>query len=483
MSLRTVLRRAFHLADRLLLARLPMRWQRRIVATLLTLARYVRPNTNWPASADALLIRRVIKTPPKSMRRLPDWAVTDLQELAQQVDPLLNLETFLASDPQARYAPTHWTEAGQAYQRICKQIAPFQCDTILLVPWLKRGGADLAALHHARLCHTDFDQRTLVIATEVGDSPWAERLPEGVRFIAIGQMLSGLSTATHEREIVLARLLLQLAPKRVHIINSHLGWRTLERFGRAISQDSRIFASLYCDELTADGRPDGLAQRYLPTASPWLTAVISDNTASPASWTASIGIAPELFHVVHFPAPASQAQQPSASTNGRLLWASRLERQKRPDLLVALATQLSQFHWDVYGSSLSNDDPHWISLSRLPNVALHGSYERFSDIVRPDHLAYIYTTAWDGLPNVLLEAASMQLPIIAPDIGGIHDLIPRHFLLPEFSNTEHYIRAIVAMTDPENRKRYLELQNKRLERFTWQNFADDMRRIASYIVK
>lgn len=481
MTPRTFIRRAYHLVDRWMLSRLPESMQRQLLSMLLALVRRVRPSSSGPLSVDSLLARRVLRVPSKPMRTLPAWAVEDMQDLSLNVDPLLPPGAFLQSGPVARYAPTHWVDAGAAYQRILDKVGHHRFDTILLVPWLKRGGADLGALYHARLCSGELGQRTLVIATENSNSPWAGRLPQDVVFVDAGSELSTLSGATGEPEIVLARLLLQLAPGRIHIINSHTAWRMLERFGLAVRQQTRIFASLYCDELTVDGRADGLAQLHLPTTSHWLDAVITDNSASPESWARMLGIRRELFKVVHFPAPPVARAMATTLTGKRVLWASRLERQKRPELLLQVASHMQHLHWDIHGTALATDDPILEALGRLDNVTLHGPFDSFGDIVSSEHLAYVYTTAWDGLPNVLLEAANAGLPIVAPDIGGIRDLVPAQWLLAADAGAADYAQDIDGLLANANiRQQRLRAQDERTALFTWQAFANGMRRIDGY---
>lgn len=472
----------YRLFERVLLARLPAKAQRATALVLFAVCKRLLPSTRWPGLKERLLLRRQIFAPPKQHRSLPPQALDDMLDLALHVDQALAPDRFLSNAPAVLLAPVHWTQAGHAYRRILSQLADREYETIILVPWLKRGGADLGALHHARACVEIFGQRTLVIATEPGESPWAERLPGKAEFLSIGAELANLSNAMCEPEMVLARLLIQLAPVRVHLINSHVGWRTIERYGLAIRQGSRLFASLYCDERDRNGVRSGLAQNHLPASWQWLDAVISDNSVSPREWTETMGIKPELFHTVHFPCPVDSPAPPRghAPACHRLLWASRFEAQKRPDLLVELAKLLPEFQWDVYGEPLAKDDEYHRALQRLNNVTLHGKYETFLEIVRPDHLAYVYTTAWDGLPNVLLEAAAADLPIVAPDIGGIRDLLPRELLLPAGAQAADYALAIRALTTTSRRDSHLLKQRPMLEMFTWEQFAKHMARIGGY---
>ena len=37
--------------------------------------------------------------------------------------------------------------------------------------------------------------------------------------------------------------------------------------------------------------------------------------------------------------------------------------------------------------------------------------------------AFLYTSAYDGLPNVVLEAMGHSLPVIAPDVGGVREAV------------------------------------------------------------
>jgi glycosyltransferase involved in cell wall biosynthesis len=480
MTLRNSFIRTYRALDGRLFSRLPMRWQKSAAGAALRVARTLFPRYAWPTSVDPLLVRRLPRALPASRRKLPDWARQDMDGLARSVDPLLSPDKFAATNPDVYAPPIHWQEAGTVYGHLRSRLGQGDYDTVFLVPWLKRGGADLGALHHIRACHEAFGHRTLVIATEPHDSPWASRLPAGVRFLEAGPELTGLSVPHAEQEIVLARLLIQLAPRRIHLIGSHLGWRTVVRHGLAIHQASRLYASLYCDDRDGHGYRDGLAVRYLADAAPCLDAVITDNSVSPEEWRRNLGVSDDLFHVVHFPAPAMLAAGIS-HPGRRLLWASRLDRQKRPDLLARLVAALPDYHWDIYGAQVVPGHGGDVgTLRKAGNVSLHGGYDDFAHIVRPDHAAFVYTSAWDGLPNVLLEATSAHLPIVAPDIGGIRDLIPPQRLIRPTDDVAQYAHAIRALDDAATRTAWLRAQQEHLAGFTPENFLAGLRRIPGY---
>ena len=68
--------------------------------------------------------------------------------------------------------------------------------------------------------------------------------------------------------------------------------------------------------------------------------------------------------------------------------------------------------------------------------------------MQPDgYDALIYTSAFDGLPNVVLEAMGWGLPVIAPDVGGISEAVrdgETGFLIPDHGDDDRLIAAYVA---------------------------------------
>jgi glycosyltransferase involved in cell wall biosynthesis len=62
------------------------------------------------------------------------------------------------------------------------------------------------------------------------------------------------------------------------------------------------------------------------------------------------------------------------------------------------------------------------SIRRSKFVKYEGAFSSFSDIPLNDFDLFVYTSAYDGTPNVLVEAISSGIPVVAPDIGGVASL-------------------------------------------------------------
>jgi glycosyltransferase involved in cell wall biosynthesis len=403
---------------------------------------------------DPALLAGVRRLAPQ-VQPLPDWAIAEMK-IQAEYEPLLFPSSQRLPDFEFYRIPHEYEAPGRAYARLYAAAATTPVDHLIFVPWLKIGGADRAALLHARVMSEILGKRVLVVATERGDSPWAEHLTPGVRFLAAGEELSVLDEAAQAQ--VLARLVLQLAPESLHVIHSVQAWRTVRLYGLALRQSTRLFASAFCDDITAEGERISAARLHARDSAPHLAALFTDCSSYAERLAEDTGIALERIRVLPLPVevPAEQWQASLAASPVRVLWASRLDRQKRPDLLAAIAAANRDVHFDVYGTPVMGaDDTALQALHEAGNVTLHGAYAGFDSLPWREATAFLYTSEWDGLPNVLLEAAARGIPIVAPVVGGIPELLgATHPLLvapwdsvPGFNHALR--RALTLRTEPE----------------------------------
>jgi glycosyltransferase involved in cell wall biosynthesis len=99
---------------------------------------------------------------------------------------------------------------------------------------------------------------------------------------------------------------------------------------------------------------------------------------------------------------------------------------------------------DVFGSSvLKTFDSE--SLRSIPCLNYMGGFDDFFSLRPWQYDAFLYTSAYDGMPNVILEAMSAGLLVIAPEIGGIPELVTpdRGFLIPDSSDDDQLAHAYV----------------------------------------
>jgi len=228
--------------------------------------------------------------------------------------------------------------------------------------------------------------------------------------------------------------------------NAHI----IEELGRTIATAPRTewvateaewaTAKLLKATMTATTREAHDVSRYLghmPSKADWAAARLLAK-----EMTATALEAPELakFHCLYqHTMPAARLPiEPARPRKERpqVLWASRVSRVKFPELVPHIARLLPECDIHAFGAReigyrfpavknlLLPEYDLGDRLPKAPNLYWRGPYKKFADLPLERFSAMLYTSIYDGLPNVLLEAAAHRIPIVAPTaVGGIGELI------------------------------------------------------------
>ncbi len=117
-----------------------------------------------------------------------------------------------------------------------------------------------------------------------------------------------------------------------------------------------------------------------------------------------------------------------------------------------------------------------------------GAFDDFQALVRSRPFdVFLYTSQSDGVPNVLLEAMASGLPCIAPDVGGIPELIApgTGFLVGGTEDVDGYVghlrqileRPGIARTAADGALALVR------ERHSWEAFVSRVRALSGYGVE
>ncbi|WP_313457080.1 glycosyltransferase family 4 protein [Stenotrophomonas sp.] len=459
--------------------------------------RYTRRLAHWarrayallfgPDAASAPVTTSHVESPAQSgVPSMPLWLQEEMLKLAALEPELLPPGTD--EKRYAYYSVPMDVRPGDVYARLSDQIGAQPYTHVMLVPWLKPGGADRGILYHARaIAESDPAARILVLTTENSPSPWASRLPSQATLVEFGQLAASLDFS--QQVAVMVRALVQMRAPVIHLVNSRVGWEAVLRHGLALTQHSLLVASLYCDDYDLRMNPVGYARDYLRYCYSFLTTVICDNSRYPQVWSRELGVPASLFTVVPFPYDGAIPELPVAPLSdphaGRVLWAGRLDRQKRPDLLAAIAAAMPKVQFDVYGAPvMAGAAAQDLDLLKsLKNVTLHGEFKRLEEVASSSHFAYLHTTAWEGTPTILFDVAAARLPICAPAVGGIVDFLPERDLVPDPEDVAGFVQRLeVLRSSAEARQQRVEDQRESLEgQRQWPAFVARLGQIEGYL--
>jgi glycosyltransferase involved in cell wall biosynthesis len=134
---------------------------------------------------------------------------------------------------------------------------------------------------------------------------------------------------------------------------------------------------------------------------------------------------------------------------GRVLWVGRLSKEKRPEWLIRLATDLPECRFDVvgqcntssrYGQTLAGN------IESLPNVRWHGyiDHARLRALYQQTQVL-LCTSESEGFPNVFLEAWSCAKPVLTSvDPDGIVAKFQLGQVGTDYPALKQHLRELVA---------------------------------------
>lgn len=414
----------------------------------------------------------------------PEFIIRDLVALSE-IEPALYPDEEFLSKFHAYMTPIEELP-GLLYGELSKKILEAKFDVFVIVPWVRHGGADKGILQYLEYYqHHGF--KVLLLTTYPGQSTWLDRAHEEVEVIELGLFLNALMRA--DQELILARLILQKKPRIIHVVQSELGYRVLRDFCRPFrSIGIKIISSVFTHEIAKDGRRVGYAQDFMPDLRLCLSGILSDNKKFLTELQRQFAVNMEKSFFVPFYIDAkAKSLEIKPGRRPSFLWASRFCQEKRPDLLVEIAQQISEIDLYIYGDPDDASIKYYKKLEKMPNVFLMGKYNNFIEIAEAkNYSGFIYTTKFDGTPNVLLEAGVMGLPVVAPlEVGGIGDLITSKtgYPISEAGSVELYVDAIrqVARSPIEAQERGKALRELVLGRHSRESFFGAMDQVLHHI--
>jgi glycosyltransferase involved in cell wall biosynthesis len=345
-----------------------------------------------------------------------------------------------------------WHDAD--YARICdvrKLLPAGTFDSIILMPFGKLGGADFVAGVLANAVAAS--GRTLILRTDASGWERPDWYPESVISVDLSYGLARIIN----KPLALYVLMQEIAPIRIYNVNSRLAFDMFAKFGGRLAVQFDLYAYYFCADRTPDGVDAGYPVWYFANVLPHLKAALIDTEdlaetlakryALPKNLRAKLCTiyTPALTVVPETPVATLQLERRAARKRPRLLWAGRLDKQKRFDLFLQIAAAMPDVDFDCWGKAVLDPPPDLKSLP--PNVTLHPPFSSYDQLPLANSDGWIYTSAWDGLPTILIEIAALGVPITASAVGGVPELIDDDTGWPvrDASDMDAYVTALREM--------------------------------------
>lgn len=399
-----------------------------------------------------------------------DWLLEEWKDIHAIEKKLFPSELVLASTrTYDSITPAHW-EVGLGYKRIVDAMKHNSYDYLLFAPWVSKGGADKFVISYANQIQAiNPKKRVLVIATLPVESVWKNRLR--CDFLPFGQLTEHLHPDLQMR--ILEQLVENSGAQHLHIINSALAYEfAATHQAYMCNSGKRLVATSFSQSTDESGQIFGYSHTHLPDIYELCDFVTSDNKAVLNMWQREYGfdINKVLLHrpLIDLPRKTASTTTVGQEDSLRVLWAARLAPEKIPQVAVEVGRLLkdNNVNIDMYGGVDDGFDTSF--LEKLPsNVVYKGSYDGPANLPMDKYDAFLYTSIFDGIPNILAEVGAAGLPIVASKAGGIPEIIINNqtgILIDNPNEAKSYAKSLLLLKqDSDLRKRLVDTMRKQLE--------------------
>lgn len=343
----------------------------------------------------------------------------------------------------------HW---GFYLEKFYELMGNNSFSDVILLPWLKPGGAEKYILNILQeLAEVQPDSHFLVITGQKSNKhEWIHLLPKKTVFIDLFNSFPLLNN--FEKNAMLARALLAVTNKnsRLHLKTSPFTHDFMESYSSILEAQFTTIYYRFCDDTYRwnDSRfniPWSIS--FLRKHFNFINLFISDCKSIVNYDSLLFSSSHKKHKVIYTKCQTNKIDIKDKTPNYHLLWASRISSQKRPELISKIAKSLQDIHpniiIDVYGHI--EDEFSKEQLFNVPNVKYHGAFNNLSILPLNQFDGFLYTTSYDGLPNIILEIMASGLPVIAPNIGGISEVINDEtgFLIPDETDEKKLVNAYI----------------------------------------
>ncbi len=287
---------------------------------------------------------------------------------------------------------------------------------IIALPWVRMGGSDKETMRLAEALSARYS--VVLLSTVDADAQRVDWVPDGTAWVSAADLLGAFAPV--ERADILYGALSEVAPRWLIIANSADAHEAFRTHGERLSSLMSVGAMLFCFDGPRDEPLSGHSARFGATLTKHASVILTDGPQHRAELIEMFAAPEEQVRDFRTPhaIPAAQWGPPVRTTRPVILWAGRNSRQKRLDLALSVALVLPEFDFHFWGFEATE-----VTSSIPSNVQVFGRFTTILETRWDEASAFFFTSSWEGLPNILLEAGSLGMPIVASSVGSVPALI------------------------------------------------------------
>lgn len=343
-------------------------------------------------------------------------------------------------------------EVGDVAQALRRKFAGKTYRYIVAVPHVRMSGASrVASIFANALAQVRDRSEILVITTDSSENEYKEWFSDDLEIFDLSKEIEAIGTEDKSRALV--DVMRGVNCRTIINVNSRLVWEAMRLYGRQLNHEFRVVTYLFTWDENVRGDRVGYPIQWLRDTADHHHLLLTDtkSLATDVSDRLGFDLASEDSQVVPLYTPVTgntviATRKDKCTRSGRFLWVGRFDPQKRLDILIAIARANPKMTFDVYGKpvlgkkGLSEYDPP-------ENIIAKGTYTDLQQVLDTAYDGFLYTSQWDGLPTILLDMAAAELPIVAPNVGGIGEMLDdtTGWLVDNFEDVESYSAALAEM--------------------------------------
>ena len=367
---------------------------------------------------------------------------------------------------------------GKAYCRMVSSLKR-NPDYVFMPPIMNIGGTEKVLENYLKAIYELHPEwYVLVFGKLPNGHPY--KIPPNVVFVDFDKITASLSD--WDKGFLITKFVVQTKVERLHIIGNEFYYRwAIDNKELIKTNNITLNCSFFMHEYVEDEkRIQSFADSYLLELEPYINKVFTDNAVIADDLVNRTGFRRTKVSVHYQPVELEMRKPDSQKKKNvyKILWASRVAPQKRPDILKKVAERLPEnYKVEVYGRIQKPyyKDNYFVGAK---NITYKGPFSDISALPIENYDAYLYTAQTDGIPNILLEIVALGLPIVATNEGGVPDLINsgKDGRLVDLGDIDGYVEALKETVEANKRVEYIKKAQAKVKvRHSWGKYREKIK--------